>query len=83
MTIRQILVFLALSLLLEAGECWKIKDRDQKSLCESKYENKKSCWKIKDNDMKAYCESSAYGKRNCWKIKDRDYKEMCKAETGQ
>lgn len=78
----KILLFILLALSLEAGDCWKIKDQDQKSLCESKYEDRKSCWKIKNQDTRAYCEASAYGKKSCWKIKDKDAKEMCKAETG-
>ena len=65
---------------LHAGNCWKIKNKDQKALCESKNENKKSCWKIKNKDLKAYCEASAYGKKSCWKIKSKDMKAMCEAE---
>ena len=75
-----IIIILALGTLLSAGECWKIKDRDQRALCESKNENKKSCWKIKDRDLRAYCETSAYGKKSCWKIKDKDKRAMCQAE---
>jgi len=77
----KILLFILLTLSLKAGDCWKIKDQDQKALCESKYEDKKSCWKIKNQDTRAYCEASAYGKKSCWKIKDKDAKEMCKTET--
>lgn len=78
----KILILILLTLSLEAGDCWKIIDKDQRALCESKHEDKKSCWKIKNQDTRAYCEASAYGKKSCWKIKDKDAKEMCKAETG-
>ena len=82
MKIPKILILVFLVLSLHAGECWKIKNKDHKALCESKNEGKKSCWKIKDKDLKAYCEASAYGKRSCWKIKNKDAKAMCEAETG-
>ncbi len=81
MKIPKVLIFILLSLSLEAGNCWKIKNKDLKALCESKFENKKSCWKIKNNDSRAYCEATVYGKNTCWKIKDKDAKEMCIAET--
>ena len=82
MIINIVLILMLLSFLLEAGNCWKIKNNDQKALCESKYEDKKSCWKIKSLDLRAYCEASAYGKKSCWKIKNNDAKEICIAETG-
>ena len=69
------------TLTFSSGNCWKIKDKDTRSLCESKFESKKNCWQIKNSDMKAYCESSAYRKNSCWKIKNSDYKEMCIAES--
>jgi len=76
------LLLLLFTLSLEAKNCWKIKNKDTKALCESKFEHKKNCWLIKDNDLRAYCEASAYGKNSCWKIKSADDKEMCRAETG-
>jgi hypothetical protein len=76
------LLLLLLTHSLEAKNCWKIKNKDTKALCESKFEHKKNCWLIKDNDLRAYCEASAYGKNSCWKIKRADDKEMCRAETG-
>lgn len=79
---KKLLILLFLPLSLEAANCWKIKNKDTKALCESKYEHKKNCWKIKNKDTQAYCEASAYGKKSCWKIKNKDAKEMCKAETG-
>ena len=82
MSINKVLIFILLSLSLEAGNCWKIKNNDTKALCESKYEHKKNCWKIKNKDTQAYCEASAYGQNSCWKIKENDAKEMCRAETG-
>ncbi len=82
MSIAKVLFFVLLSLSLEAGNCWKIKNKDQRALCESKYEDKKFCWKIKDKDTQAYCEATVYGKNTCWKIKNNDAKEMCIAETG-
>lgn len=82
MEIGKILILISLVLSLEAGDCWKIKDKDLRALCESKYENKKYCWKIKDKDIQAYCEASAYSKKSCWKIKNNDAKVMCKVETG-
>ena len=78
--LRMSIVFIMLLAFLDAGNCWKIKNQDQKALCESQNEGKKSCWKIKDKDTRAYCESSAYGKKNCWKIKNRDKRAMCEAE---
>ena len=77
-----VLVLFGLVLNAEANNCWKIKNKDTKALCESKFEHKKNCWLIKASDMKAYCEATAYGKNACWKIKNADYKEMCIAETG-
>lgn len=82
MWIRKVLIFILLALLLEAGDCWKIKDKDLRALCESKFEYKKSCWKIKDKDRRAYCEASAYKKKSCWKIQNNDVKVMCQVETG-
>ena len=76
------LLLLLFTLSLEAKNCWKIKNKDTKALCESKYEHKKNCWRIKNSDTKAYCEASVYGKNSCWKIKNTDAKEMCIAETG-
>lgn len=75
----KLLILVLLSLSLEAGNCWKIKDKDTKALCFSQYENKKDCWKIKSKDKRAYCESVAYGRKSCWKIKDKDMKAMCEA----
>jgi len=78
---KSLIVFLLLTFTsLNAGSCWKIKNKDQRALCESQNEGKKSCWKIKDKDTSAYCESSAYGKKSCWKIKNRDKRAMCEAE---
>ena len=82
MSITKVLIFILLSLSLEAGNCWKINNKDQRALCESKYEHKKCCWKIQDKATQAYCEATAYGENTCWKIKNNDAKEMCKAETG-
>jgi len=62
-----------------AGNCWRIKNHDQKALCESQYENKKNCWKIKSHDLKAFCEKVSYGKNNCWKIKNKNMKAMCES----
>ncbi len=62
---------------VNAGSCWKIKNRDQKAYCESIQENKRHCWLIKDQDLKALCETIAYGKRNCWLIKDKDKQAYC------
>ena len=75
------LLLLLFTLSLDAKNCWKIKNKDTKALCESKFEDKKNCWLIKDNDTKAYCEASVYGRNTCWKIKNVDAKEMCIAET--
>ena len=75
------LMMLLFTNLLEARNCWKIRDKDTKALCESKFEHKKSCWLIKNSDTKAYCEATVYGQRSCWKIKNHDAKEMCIAET--
>jgi len=47
-----------------ANSCWKIKNKDTKAFCESKFENKQNCWKIKNKDKEAYCEATAYGKAN-------------------
>ena len=82
MKIPKVLIIVLLFLSLEAGNCWKINNKDLRALCESKFEDKKSCWKIKDKDMQAYCEAVVYGKSTCWKIKNKDSKEMCIAETG-
>jgi hypothetical protein len=82
MGIFKFLAFVLLFTSLEAENCWRIQDKDQKALCESKYENQKFCWKIKDKDLQAYCEASVYRQKSCWKIKDNDMREMCKAETG-
>ena len=78
----KILIIGLFTLSLEAGNCWKINNKDLRALCESKFESKKSCWKIKDKDSRAYCEAVVYGKNTCWKIKNKDAKEMCIAETG-
>ena len=78
--INKTIVLLMLFSFVEAGNCWKIKNKDQRALCESQNEDKKSCWKIKDKDIRAYCEASAYGKKSCWKIKNRDKRAMCEAE---
>ncbi len=79
--IRKVLFFLFVSSLLQAGYCWKIKNKDQKALCESKFEKKKSCWLIKNSDLRAYCEATAYHQNSCWKIKNNDTKVMCEAEV--
>ena len=76
-------VLLLMTLSSAANNCWKIKDKDTRLLCESKFENKKSCWQITNSDKKAYCEATAYGQNSCWKIKNSDYKEMCIAESGR
>ncbi len=78
--IQKYLIIIFLLTSLNAGSCWKIKNKDQKALCESENESKKSCWKIKNKDLKAYCEASAYGKKSCWKIKSKDMKAMCEAQ---
>ena len=78
----KILIFTLLSLSLEAANCWKVKNKDTKALCESKFEHKKNCWKIKNKDTRAYCEASAYDQKSCWKIKESDAREMCRVETG-
>ena len=64
---------------LYAKSCWKIRNNDQKALCESQYENKKNCWKIKNNDLKAFCEQVAYRKNSCWKIRNKNMKAMCQS----
>ena len=66
-----------------ANSCWKIKNKDTKALCESKFEHKKNCWKIKSKDMQAYCEATVYGKAACWKIKEKDLQALCEAEMGR
>jgi len=82
MILKFFLIFFSISFTVFASDnCWKVKNRDTKALCESKFEGKKHCWKIKNDDMRAYCEASAERKRSCWKIKEHDYKEMCFAET--
>ena len=78
---KKILILMLLGVVLNAGNCWKIKNNDQKALCESKYESRKSCWKIKDKDLRAYCEALAYGKKSCWKIRNKDMKVMCEVES--
>ena len=78
--LRKSIIFIILFSFLDAGSCWKIKNKDQRALCESQNESKKSCWKIKDKDTRAYCEASAYGKKSCWKIKNRDKRAMCESE---
>ena len=83
MSITKVMIFTFLALSLEAGNCWKVKSKDLRALCESKFEYKKSCWKIKNKDTQAYCEAVVYGKNTCWEIKNNDAKEMCKAETGK
>ena len=80
MKVRTSIIFMMLFTFLQAGSCWKINNKDQRALCESKNEHKKSCWKIKDKDTRAYCEASAYGKKSCWKIKNSDKRSMCEAE---
>ena len=65
-----------------ANSCWKIKDKDSKAYCESRYENKKSCWRIKNKDLRYQCESEN-GKNVCWKIKDKNKKIFCEAEYKQ
>ena len=75
-------MIILISISLNASNCWKIKNKDTKALCESKFEHKKNCWLIYNKDLQAYCEATAYGKKSCWKIKERDAKEMCIAETG-
>ncbi len=66
----------------QAGDCWKVKDNDDRYYCESIYEGKDNCWRIQVPDRKHMCESLK-GKQNCWRIKNEDYKNMCKAQTGQ
>ena len=83
MNMNKISILVLLTFSLEAGNCWKIKDKDQKALCESIYENKKSCWKIKNKNEKAYCEAIAYDKKTCWKIKDKDLRAMCEAKISK
>ena len=79
---KSVWVLLGIGMPLAAGSyCWKIKNSDQKALCEAKYEHKKSCWKIRDSDLKAYCEATAEWKRSCWKIRENDLKAMCEAEV--
>lgn len=63
--LRATIISMMLFVFLDAGNCWKIKNKDQRALCESQNESKKSCWKIKDKDARAYCEASAYGKQSC------------------
>ena len=77
--LKKSLLLLLVCSFLDAGSCWKIKNKDQRALCESQHESKKSCWKIKDKDTQAYCEVSAYGKKSCWKIRNKDMKAMCEA----
>jgi len=80
---NKILILVLLSLSLDAGNCWKIQNKDTKALCESKFEHKKNCWLIKSKDTQAYCEATAYGQKSCWKIKEKDLQAMCEAEMGR
>ena len=79
----KILIFVLLTLSLEAGVCWKIQNMDLRRYCETIVEGKKNCWMIKDMDSKYYCKAIAYKKKTCWQIKENDKREMCKALTGQ
>ncbi len=79
---RGVWIVLCTSIPLAAGNyCWKIRNSDQKALCEAKFEHKKSCWQIADSDLKAYCEATAEQKHSCWKIRENDLKAMCEAEV--
>jgi len=69
--------------ILSSGSCWKIKNKDNKAMCESKFEHKKHCWLIYNKDLQAYCEATAYGKNSCWKIQERDLQAICEAESHQ
>ena len=82
-TIYLLLIVLLFPSASMAKSCWKIKNKDSKAFCESKFENKKNCWKIKNKDKEAYCEATAYGKAMCWKIKEKDLQALCEAETGR
>ncbi len=77
-----ILAVVFMSATAHAGDCWKIKNNDDKYYCESIYEGKDNCWRIQVKDRKYMCESLK-GKQSCWRIKNPDYKNMCKAQTGQ
>ena len=81
--LKIILPFFFLTASTYAGDCWQIKDKDTKALCQATTEGKQTCWQIKNKDQKAYCEAVAYGKTTCWQIKSKDKKAMCKAQTGQ
>ena len=80
---KLILVGIILTVTIEAGVCWKIKNKDLLRYCESVVEGKKNCWMIKEEDSKSYCEAIAYSRKTCWKIKEDDKRELCKAITGQ
>ena len=80
---RLIFITIILTVIIEAGVCWKIKNIDLRRYCESTVEGKKNCWMIKEADSKYYCEAIAYSKKTCWKIKEDDKREFCKAITGQ
>jgi hypothetical protein len=83
MNFKYLLSILLFSFSLHASSCWKIKNKDTKALCESKFEHKKNCWLIKSKDTQAYCEATAYGQKSCWKIKEKDLQAMCEAEVGR
>ena len=80
---RIILAIIILTVMIEAGVCWKIQNMDLRRYCESVVEGKKNCWMIKEEDSKYYCEAIAYSKKTCWKIKEDDKRELCKAIMGQ
>lgn len=39
MNLGKVLIFVLLALLLEAGDCWKIKDKDAKEMCKAETGN--------------------------------------------
>ncbi len=80
---RLTLGIIILTVMIEAGVCWKIQSNDLRRYCESVVEGKKNCWLIKNVDKKNYCEAIAYHKKTCWKIKENDSREFCKVLTGQ
>ena len=61
-----------------AGDCWKIRNHDQRKMCEAR-KTGDGCWKIRNKNLKVLCEVQVYGKKNCWKIQDRNAHAVCKS----
>jgi len=71
-----VILILAIAVPSAASECWKIKDRDTRILCEEETkakEESRSCWRIRDTDKRNLCEGK------CDWIRDHDLRELCKA----